>query len=105
MGFGNWEESSTAIIKKVNDGLNYYTTGENAFIGVADVVKAMHLLMNSEISDKRYILVADNWSFKKLLSEIAIGLGKNPPQKAAPRWLANSLRRLDEIRYFLTFID
>lgn len=101
LGFGNWEESSTAIIKKVNDGLNFYTTGENAFVGVTDVVKAMHLLMNSDISDQRYILVANNWSFKKLLSEIAVGLGKKPPQKEAPRWLANMLRRLDEARYFL----
>ena len=101
LGFGNWEESSTAIIKKVNDGLNYYTTGENAFVGVADVVKAMHALMKSEISDQRYILVSENWSFKKLLSEIALGLGKNPPRKEAPRWLANLLRRLDEARYFI----
>lgn len=101
IGFGNWEESSTAIIKKVNDGLNYYTTGENAFVGVADVVKAMHALMKSEISDQRYILVSENWSFKKLLSEIALGLGKNPPRKEAPRWLANLLRRLDEARYFI----
>ena len=101
LGFGNWEESSTAILKKVNDGLNYYTTGENAFVGVADVVKAMHALMKSEISDQRYILVSENWSFKKLLSEIALGLGKNPPRKEAPRWLANLLRRLDEARYFI----
>lgn len=101
IGFGDWEESSTAIIKKINDGLNYYTTGENAFVGVADVVRAMYLLMNSEISDQRYILVSENWSFKKLLSEIALGLGKKPPKKEAPRWLANLLRRLDEARYFI----
>jgi dihydroflavonol-4-reductase len=101
LGFGNWEESSTAIIKKVNDGLNYYTTGKNAFVGVSDVVRAMHVLMNSEVSDQRYVLVSENWSFKKLLSEIALGLGKNPPKKEAPRWLANLLRRLDEARYFI----
>jgi len=101
IGFGDWEESSTAIIKKIHDGLNYYTPGSNAFIGVNDVVKAMHHLMNSTISDQRYVLVADNWSFQKLFTHIAKGLGKRPPQKAAPRWLANALRRLDEMRYFL----
>ena len=101
IGFGNWEESSTAIIKKINDGLNYYTPGSNAFIGVNDVVKAMHQLMNSSISDQRFILSANNWSFQKLFSTIAAGLGKTPPQKAAPRWLANLLRRLDEVRYFI----
>ena len=101
IGFGDWEESSTAIIKKINDGLNYYTPGSNAFIGVKDVVKAMHQLMNSTISDQRYVLIADNWSFQKLFTHIAKGLGKRPPQNAAPRWLANGLRRFDEMRYFL----
>ncbi len=101
IGFGNWEESSTAIIKKIHDGLNYYTPGSNAFVGVHDVVKAMFQLMNSDISDQRYVLVADNWSFQKLFTNIANGLGKRPPQKEAPRWLANALRRLDEMRYFL----
>lgn len=101
IGFGDWEESSTAIIKKVNDGLNYYTTGENAFVGVPDVIKVMHILMHSDIVNERYVLVSENWSFKKLLSEIAIGLGKTPPKKEAPRWLANVLRRLDEMRYFI----
>lgn len=101
IGFGNWDESSTAIIKRVNDGLNYYTKGSNAFVGVNDVVKVMHRLMNSDISKQRYILAAENWSFHELLSQIALGLGKKPPQKEAPRWLANVLRRIDEINYFL----
>ena len=101
IGFGNWEETSTAIIKRVSDGLNYYTPGSNAFIGVNDVAKAMHQLMNSSISDQRFILAANNWSFQKLFTHIAKGLGKKTPQKAAPRWLANLLRRLDEVRYFI----
>ena len=101
LGFGDWEESSLAIIKKVNDGLNFYTPGSNAFIGVEDVVKVMHQLMNSDVSDERYVLISENLSFKKLLSSIAIGLNRKPPQKEAPRWVANGLRRLDELRYFL----
>lgn len=101
LGFGDWNESSLAIFKKVNDGLNYYTPGANGFVGVKDVVKAMHLLMNSTISSERYLLVAENWSFKKLLTRIAIGLNKKPPKKEAPRYIANILRRLDELRYFV----
>lgn len=101
IGYGNWDESSTAIIKKINDGLKYYTPGSNAFVGVNDVVKAMILLMNSETLNERYILVSENWTFKKLFEEIARGLGKKAPSKEAPKSIANLLRRLDEIRYFL----
>ena len=101
IGYGDWSESSTAIIKKVNDGLSYYTPGANGFVGVNDVVKAMHLLMNKDIANERYLLVAENWPFKKLLEHIADGLGKKMPTKEAPRSIANFLRRLDEIRYFV----
>ena len=101
LGFGDWNESSSAIFKKVNNGLNYYPPGSNGFVGVHDVIKAMHLIMNSEISGQRYILVSENWSFKKLLSTIAIRLEKKPPQNEAPRLIANLLRRIDELRYFI----
>ena len=101
IGFGNWEETSSAIIKKVNDGLNYYTPGSNGFVGVKDVVKALYLLMKSEITNERYILVSENWSFKKLLTHLAEGLDKKPPSKLAPKRIASILRRLDELRYLL----
>lgn len=101
IGYGNWEESSTAIVKKINDGLKYYTPGSNAFVGVNDVVRAMLLLMNGTIENQRYVLAAENWSFRQLFQAIAHGLGKQAPSKEAPRWIANLLRRLDEMRYVL----
>ena len=100
IGFGDWEGGSSAIIKKINDGLNYYTPGSNGFVGVLDVVKALHLVMNSSVENERYLLVAENWQFKKLFTKIAVGLNKTPPKKEAPKWLANILRRLDEFKYF-----
>ena len=52
-GFGNWEVSSLKIIKRVYDGLSFYPSGKNGFIGVTDVVKAMLQLMESEIVNER----------------------------------------------------
>lgn len=98
IGFGNWEESSSVIIKKVYDGLNYYPPGSNGFIGVNDVVKAMLLLMEGESSGVRFLLVADNWKFEKLLQRIAELLGKTIPQKKANRSMANWVLRLEQLR-------
>ena len=71
IGYGDWDESSTAIIKKINDGLNYYTPGTNAFVGVHDVVKAMLQLMNTSTSNKNFakvfhakVIFNDNYFFK-----------------------------------------
>ena len=102
IGFGDWTESSSTIIKKVADGLKFYPPGSNGFVGVKDVVKAATLLMNRDVINKRYILVSENLSFKKLLSKIAQELGKQAPKYKTGIGLAKILLVLDQIRSLLT---
>ena len=44
--------------------MNYYPSGKTGFICVKDVVKIMYELMEKNIFSERFILVAENWSFK-----------------------------------------
>jgi len=85
-GAGNWEESSLAIFRTVNKGLNFYTTGKNAFVDARDVADIMVQLMNSPIKNERFLCISENLHFKDLVEMIAKQLGKTPPQKAAPEW-------------------
>jgi len=101
IGFGNWDESSSAIVKRVYDGLRFYTGGSNGFVGVQDVIRAMTVLMESEITNERFLLVSENLTFKKLLQTIATGLGKKPPTLLASKKLANILLKLDQFRAFI----
>ncbi len=102
LGFGNWNESSLTIIKRVYDGLPFYTPGSNGFVAVVDVVKAMIQLMNSEINNERYLLVSENRSFKTLFEKIATSLGKTKPKYEANYFLANILKYLDQLRAKIT---
>jgi len=102
IGYSNWEESSSMIIKRVNEGLPYYPTGSNGYVGVKDVVKAMELLMNSDIIGQRYLLVSENMSFKDILSQIAIALNKKAPRFAISRKLAQIAKAVDQTKAFLT---
>jgi dihydroflavonol-4-reductase len=54
---------------------------------VEDVAKSMILLMDSDISDERFIINAENWTYRDLFSEIAENLGKNPPKIALKPWM------------------
>lgn len=102
IGFGDWTESSSTIIKKVADGLSFYPPGSNGFVGVNDVVKAATQLMESEVSNKRYLLVAENLSFHKLLTKIAGEFQLKPPTIKANLGLAKMLMVLDKLRALFT---
>lgn len=102
LGFGDWESSSLKIIKRVYDGLPFYTPGKNGFVGVADVVKIMLQLMASDRVNERYILVSENLAFKDLFQKIAVTLNVKPPRKKAGYFFANLLKHLDQIRAKIT---
>ncbi len=74
LGSGFWQSGSGKMFSKIYKGFKFYTEGVTGFIGVADVVKVMINLMESNISNERYILVSENDSFKNVFFAIANGL-------------------------------
>lgn len=82
-GFEN--QSSGQLIKKVADGLLFYTYGKTAFIVVDDVVRIMIELMESSICNERFILIGQNIVFRDLFNTIADTLKvKRPSIEAKP---------------------
>tara|TARA_B100000780_G_scaffold48285_1_gene29997 strand:- start:566 stop:970 length:405 start_codon:yes stop_codon:yes gene_type:complete len=77
--------------------MNYYPSGKTGFICVKDVVKIMHELMEKNIFSERFILVAENWSFKKFFKEVSVSLNLNPPIKEAGKTLMTVALILDYI--------
>jgi len=101
LGFGDWNHSSCAIFKTGYNEFGYYTEGVNGFVDVTDVAKAVVLLMESNISAERFILSADNWSFKKLLDSIADGFQKKKPHTLATPFIAALAWRVEKVKAFL----
>ncbi|PHR72513.1 MAG: NAD-dependent epimerase [Lutibacter sp.] len=79
LGSGCWDTSSGKIFSEVNKGLKFYTEGVTGYVSVKDVVKSMVKLMESNIKNERYILVAENRSLKDILFQIANAFGKKRP--------------------------
>jgi nucleoside-diphosphate-sugar epimerase len=87
IGAGNWDNGSGQLFSRVNNGLSYYPTLTTGFVAVEDVARAMIILMDSEKTNERFILVAENLSFKKVLFKIAEVLKKPKPKKALQPWM------------------
>lgn len=87
IGPGFWNSGSGKIFRKIDDGLNYHFPKVSGFVGVFDVVRTMIQLMESPITNKNYIVVAENISFKQVFELAAKHLGKPKPSKQLKKWM------------------
>ncbi|MBN4070799.1 NAD-dependent epimerase/dehydratase family protein [Olleya sp. AH-315-F22] len=100
-GPGFWQTSSGSLFKKIYKGLSYFTNGITGYVDIQDVVNAMLLLMDSTNKNERYILVAENVSFKDFATKVAQGFGVKPPYKEASKMQLQLAWRLDWLNHFL----
>jgi nucleoside-diphosphate-sugar epimerase len=102
LGAGIWRYGSGVLFKKIHKGITYYTSGSIALVSVKDVTAIMVQLLKSDIKNERYILVAENWSYKSFLQTTANALQVKPPKKLAKPWLLQIGWRLDWLKRRLT---
>lgn len=102
LGPGNWLQGSSAIIKMAAKGMNYYTSGVTGFVDVRDVARLMVELTNSCQFGQRFIVSAQNLSYKQLFEKLNAAFGKPAPHKELTRQKLKLLWLLDKIRTFFT---
>jgi nucleoside-diphosphate-sugar epimerase len=102
LGYGDWNETSCRMFKSFYHEFPWYTTGINGFADVEDAAKAIVLLMETAISEERFIINNDNWSFQKLFTAIAEGFEKKPPSRNVPPFLSGLAWRSEKIKSFFT---
>lgn len=102
LGAGFWNTGSGRLFSRIDRGMKYYLPGSMGFVDVEDVARAMILLMESNVHNERFVLNAENHSFRELMVLIAQKLGKQAPQKPVTKALLHLLRVLDIIRNLFT---
>ena len=105
LGSGDWHKGSSEIFKSAYDEFPWYTEGTTGFVDVQDVVRAMLLLMESNISAQRFILSGDTATYKNLFTLIASGFNKKPPYKKVTPIIAALVWRWEAIKSMVTGID
>ena len=102
LGYGDWNTSSCAIFKKIYEEFPWYSPGINGFVDVEDVARVAVLLMESNISEERFIVNGDTWSFKKLQDTIADGFSKRHPSRQTTPIIMSLAWRLEKIKSVFT---
>jgi dihydroflavonol-4-reductase len=98
LGPGNWNDSSTKIFRSVYEGFPWYTEGTTGFTDVRDVAEAMIQLMETDISGERFIISAENTTYRNVFNIIAEAFGKKPPVKKVTPFLAEVKWRTEALK-------
>lgn len=101
LGEGKWSTGSGKLFSRTFKGNTFYTSGSSGFIDVRDVTRVMVDLMKSNIEDERFILIAENKSYREVLHKIANSLKVKPPKYLLPEWV---LKIASLFSYFFNFI-
>ena len=102
LGAGDWNKGSSEIFKSAYNAFPWFTEGVSGFVDVMDVVEAMQLLMQSNISGERFIISAENVQYKAIFTKIATAFNKPAPHKKVTSFLASIVWRLEAIKGMIT---
>ncbi len=105
LGDGDWNTGSSQMFKSVYNEFPWYSEGITGFVDVRDVAKAMIALMESNISSERFIINAEDRTFKDVFDLMAKSFGKKPPHKKVTPFLAQIVWRLEKIKSFFSGKD
>ncbi|MEX6688626.1 NAD-dependent epimerase/dehydratase family protein [Danxiaibacter flavus] len=105
LGAGDWNKGSSELFKSIYKEFPWYSEGVNGFVDVQDVASVMIQLMESNISAQRFIVSAENISYKELFTSIANGFGKKVPHKRVTPFIAAVVWRLEAIKSFFSGKD
>lgn len=101
IGAGNWSSGSPALISNISKGFRYFTNGITGYVDVRDVAKIMIMLTMSNINGQRFLVSAENISYKDVLFQIADKLSAKRPDIEVSPLIASVAWRMDFIRSFL----
>jgi dihydroflavonol-4-reductase len=104
LGPGDWNRSSTRLLRYAHQQHRFYTRGLVNFVDVRDVVaQLLALALNHpELTGERYILSAEAVPLGDFFRQAAAALQRRPPTVAVPDWAAEVIWRLEHARAVLT---
>ena len=99
MGAGFWNNGTGEIFSKIANGFGYYTSGSVGIIDVNDVADVMINLMHTNIKNEKFILISENISYQKLVSEINQHLNPNQKLTELKKWQLVVFYQFEKIKY------
>lgn len=104
LGPGDWNRSSTRLLRYAHQQHRFYTRGLINFVDVRDVVaQLLALALDTPAArSQRYILNAEAVPLADFFRQAATAMQRRPPSVAVPDWVAEIIWRLEHARSVLT---
>ncbi|MFN8287349.1 MAG: NAD-dependent epimerase/dehydratase family protein [Chitinophagales bacterium] len=99
IGTGSWNQEPGSLFRDIYKGLTFYTTATNGFIDVDDVSACLYFLAKGNFNGEKFILSAENLSFRDLMAMIADSLNVKRPALKANGFLMGLAWRAEVLRY------
>ena len=98
LGSGHWNTGFLKLFKMTWKNFPFYPQGTTGFVDVRDVARIMITLMERPIAAERFIVNAENISFKQLQEQLALQLNRKAPAYAVNRMMREIAWRLEWLR-------
>ena len=101
LGPGIWNSGSGLLFTKAAKGMKFYTEGVTGYVDVRDVVDSMIQLMESDITNERFVINSENISYKDLFDQVAEVMNVKKPGIKATKGLLKTAYVLDSLASML----
>jgi nucleoside-diphosphate-sugar epimerase len=98
LGYGDWNQTSCGLFKTAYRAFPWYMNGSNGFADVRDTARAIIALMDHGIRNERFIISAENRTYREIFNWMAQGFGKKQPSKKAGPFFAGIAWRTERIK-------
>lgn len=102
LGEGDWSKGSCRLLKKIMDGLPYYTDAQNGYVDVLDVADGLIAIYEKKLDGQRFILVGENLEAKTLINTGAEVFGNKPASFLVKPWMLGIAWRLNWLSSLFT---
>jgi len=102
LGYAGVDSGSARLFTTAAKNLRFYPVGVNGFVDVRDVASAMVMLMECGLSNERFILNAENISYKRLFELMAATFGMPGPKYRVGPLPASLAWRAERLRSWIT---
>src|SRR5690606_21677833 len=102
IGPGFWDSGTGLLFQNGFKARKHYPPGGTGFVTVNDVTTLMVQMMNADITNEKFIAVAENLSYKDILTQLAQAFNRPGPHIPIKFWQLEVFWRVDKLVDMLT---
>lgn len=102
LGAGDWGKGTPAMFSKMSKGNPFYPKGATGVVDVRDVAEIAVKALEYETEGEKYIVSAENVSYRHILNKIARGIDVKLPQFRLTTLIAGLIWRADAVLSLIT---